>query len=154
MLSTHNISDLAGFRHFRTNRSPRRTKPYLSPLEHIYRRLYQRRGPILERQEIILPFLVPPWWLGPSTSIAADLRRATKEHNNELMNSPDSLHIILSSNGGLIGNFCLIYATKEQQHCFATGPVNSRHMSSHIQINSTCYFPGIKSMTSLFNSFG
>jgi hypothetical protein len=68
MLSTHDISNLVGFRYFQTNKSSRRTKPYLSPLEHIYRRLYQRRGPILERQEIILPYLVPPWWSGLGTT--------------------------------------------------------------------------------------
>jgi ribonuclease HI len=58
-LSKHNITGLVEFRFFRTKRCQWRQKLYLSPPEHIFRRLYQRRGPTIQRQEIILPYLAP-----------------------------------------------------------------------------------------------
>jgi hypothetical protein len=99
ILSTHNITELVEFRFFRTRRCRRRQKPYMSPLEHIFRRLYQMRGPTIQRQEIILPYLTPPWWRGPITSIAADSRKATEEHDRELRSFPNNLHVHTDGSG-------------------------------------------------------
>jgi hypothetical protein len=99
ILSTHNITGLVEFRFFRTKRCRWRQKPYLSPLEHIFRRLYQRRGPTIQRQEIVLPYLAPPWWRGPITSIAGDSQTAIGEHNRELRNFPNNLHIYTDGSG-------------------------------------------------------
>ena len=99
LLSTHNIPDLVGFRNFRKKKSRKRNTPYLSPLEHIYRRLYQRRGPTIERQEIILPYLTPPWWQGPKTYIEASTEQATKKHQEQTANTQDYLHIYTDGSG-------------------------------------------------------
>jgi len=60
ILSTEKMPTLAGFRILRNTRNRGRQTLYVSPLEHIYRRLYQRRGVIIEEQEPIPPYIVPP----------------------------------------------------------------------------------------------
>lgn len=100
ILSTPGIPSLVEFRSFRTRRTRRRRlKPYISPLEYIYRRLYQRRGPTIEEQEIINPYLAPPWWQGPHTSIAPSSEKAMREHNKELSSPQGNLHIYTDGSG-------------------------------------------------------
>jgi hypothetical protein len=81
LLSTNSIPGLIGFRSFRKKKRKARRTPHLSPLEHIYRRLYQRRGPTIERQEVILPYLTAPWWNSPKTYVETSGEQATKKHN-------------------------------------------------------------------------
>lgn len=99
LLSTHNIPGLIDFRSFRKKRRKARTTPHLSPLEHIYRRMYQRRGPTIERQEVILPYLTPPWWKGPKTYVETDGERATKKHNQQTENTRNYLHVYTDGSG-------------------------------------------------------
>jgi ribonuclease HI len=99
LLSTHNIPGLVGFRSFRKKKRRERARPHLSPLEHIYRRLYQRRGPAIERQEIILPYLTPPWWQAPKTYIEASAEQATKKHEEQTANTQEYLHIYTDGSG-------------------------------------------------------
>jgi ribonuclease HI len=61
--------------------------------------LHQKRGPTIERQEIILLYLAPLWWRGPLTSIAVDPQTATREHNKELRDFPNNLHIYTDGSG-------------------------------------------------------
>jgi hypothetical protein len=65
ILSSDRMPALASFQLLRTTRSRWRKEPYLSPLEHKDRRLRQRRRVSIEDQEVIPPFLVPPWWQRP-----------------------------------------------------------------------------------------
>ncbi|PQE05356.1 zinc knuckle protein [Rutstroemia sp. NJR-2017a BBW] len=72
ILSTEKIPTLAEFRILRNTRNRGRQTLYVSPLEHIYRRLYQRRGATIEEQEPIPPYIVPP--CETSTVYAAELQ--------------------------------------------------------------------------------
>ena len=99
LLSSHDIPGLTGFRSFRKRKRRARTRPYLSPLEHIYRRLYQRRSPTIERQEIILPYLTSPWWQRPRTFIEASAEQATKKQQEQMANTRDYLHIYTDGSG-------------------------------------------------------
>ncbi|KAF7949960.1 hypothetical protein EAE96_007266 [Botrytis aclada] len=57
ILSTDKMPVLAGFRFPRTGRSRRRQTAYLSPLEHTYKRLRQRRGGTIEIKKSSRPTL-------------------------------------------------------------------------------------------------
>ena len=125
LLSTHNIPGLVEFRTFRKKRRGR-TNPYLSLLEHIYRRLYQRRGATIERQEIILPYLTPLWWQGPKTYIETSKKQATKKHKEQTANTQDHLHVYTDGSGinGEIG-------------VAATSPMIQSTMKTYMGDNST-----------------
>jgi len=105
LLSTHSIPGLIGFRSFRKKKRKARRTPHLSPLEHIYRRLYQRRGPTIERQEVILPYLTAPWWNDPKTYVETSGEQAKKKHNERAENIRDYLHVYTDGSriGGEIG---------------------------------------------------
>jgi hypothetical protein len=99
ILSTDRMPALAGFRFLRTTRSRGRQTPYVSPLEHTYRRLHQRRGETIEGQEVIPPYLVPPWWQGPSTRIAPNAEMARYQHKKLLKHSSNRIFIYTDGSG-------------------------------------------------------
>lgn len=82
LCSSHDIPALRQARAFRSKKRTGRRKPHLSPLEHIFRRLYERRGPLIEQQELIPLYLVPPWWEGARTYIESTREIAIKKHRN------------------------------------------------------------------------
>ncbi len=87
-------------------------------MEHIYRWLYQRQGPTIERQEIILPYLTPLWWQGPKTYIEASAEQATKKHQEQIVNPQDYLHVYTDSSGingetGVAATSLMILNTKK-----------------------------------------
>lgn len=98
LLSTHSIPGLTGFRSFRKKKRKARRTPHLSLLEHIYRRLYQRRGPTIERQEVILPYLTP-WWNGPKTYVETSGEQATKKRKEQTENIRDYLYVYTDGSG-------------------------------------------------------
>ncbi|PQE10727.1 reverse transcriptase protein [Rutstroemia sp. NJR-2017a WRK4] len=99
ILSTNKMPTLTGFRYFRNTRSRRRQIPYLSPLEHTYRRLYQSRGATIEEQEPIPPYVAPPWWQGPSIRIASNAKTAKKQHKESLKHSSNRIFIYTDGSG-------------------------------------------------------
>jgi ribonuclease HI/exonuclease III len=99
ILSSDRMPTLAGFQLFRTTRSRWRKEPYLSPLEHTYRRLRQRRGASIEDQEVIPPFLVPPWWQGPIVRIASCAKTARTQHKEFLKHPSNSLFVYTDGSG-------------------------------------------------------
>jgi len=99
ILSSDRMPTLAGFQLLRTTRSRWRKEPYLSPLEHTYRRLRQRRGASIEDQEIIPPFLVPPWWQGPIVRIASCAETARTQHKESLKHPSNSLFVYTDGSG-------------------------------------------------------
>jgi YD repeat-containing protein len=102
ILSTDKMPTLAGFRLFRSTRSRGRQTPHMSPLEHIYRRLHQRRGATVEEQELIPPYVAPPWWQGPNIRIASSSERARNQHKEFLKHS--SNYILIYTDGSGIDN--------------------------------------------------
>ncbi len=99
ILSSDKMPSLAGFQLLRTTRSRWRKEPYLSPLEQIYRRLRQCRGASIEDQEVIPPFLVPPWWQGPIVRIASCLETARTQHKKFLKHPLNSLFVYTDGSG-------------------------------------------------------
>lgn len=99
ILSTEKISALMGFRTIRNRRSRGRKKPYQSPLEHTFKRLRHRRGPTIDYQETIPPYLVPPWWRGPNTRIAINKDIAKTQHKEFLKNTSNSIFIYTDGSG-------------------------------------------------------
>jgi ribonuclease HI len=99
IISSDRMPALAGFQLLRTTRSRWRKEPYLSPLEHTYRRLRQRRGASIEDQEIISPFLVPPWWQGPIVRIASCPETARTQHKEFLKHPSNSLFVYTDGSG-------------------------------------------------------
>ncbi len=99
LLSTHDIPGLVSFRSLRRNKNRWRSEPYLSPLAFTYRRLFQRRGPSIERQEVILPFLVPPWWQRPKIFIEPGPEQATKRHDAEARSGQNNLYVYTDGSG-------------------------------------------------------
>ncbi|PQE10731.1 reverse transcriptase protein [Rutstroemia sp. NJR-2017a WRK4] len=71
----------------------------MSPLEHIYRRLHQRRGTMIEEQEPIPPYIVPPWWQGPNIRIASSSEIAKNQHKEFLKHSSKCLFIYTDGSG-------------------------------------------------------
>lgn len=102
ILSTDKMPTLAGFRILRNTRNRGRRTQYISPLEHIYRRLHQRRGAIIEEQEPIPPYIVPPWWQGPNIRIASSSEMAKNQHKEFLKHS--SNRIFIYTDGSSINN--------------------------------------------------
>jgi ribonuclease HI len=99
ILSSDRVPALAGFQLLRTTRSRWRKEPYLSPLEHTYRRLRQRRGASIEDQEVIPPFLVPPWWQGPMVRVASCAEMARTQHKEFLKHPSNSLFVYTDDSG-------------------------------------------------------
>lgn len=95
------MPEFENFRAFRKKKRTGRLKPHLSPLDHIHRRLYQRRGPQILKQEIILPYLTPPWWPGPRTCIETSGEAASKRHLEQTTATVnhDHLHIYTDGSG-------------------------------------------------------
>ncbi|XMA13648.1 hypothetical protein WAI453_006439 [Rhynchosporium graminicola] len=99
ILASDRTPTMAGFPLLRTTRSRWRKEPYLSPLEHTYRRLRQRRGASIEDQEIIPPFLVPPWWQGPIIRIASCAETARTQHKELPKHPSNSLFVYTDGSG-------------------------------------------------------
>ncbi|PQE08856.1 reverse transcriptase protein [Rutstroemia sp. NJR-2017a BBW] len=99
ILSTEKIPTLAEFRTLRNTRNRGRQTLYVSPLEHIYRRLYQRRGATIEEQEPIPPYIVPPWWQGPNIRIASSSEMAQNQHKEFLKHSSNCIFIYTDGSG-------------------------------------------------------
>jgi ribonuclease HI len=99
ILSSDKMPALAGFQLPRTTKSRWRKEPYLSPLEHIYKRLRQRRGASIEDQEVIPPLLVPPWWQGPIVRIASCAEAARTQHKEFLKHPSNSLFVYTDGSG-------------------------------------------------------
>jgi hypothetical protein len=72
------------------------------PLEYIYRRLYQRRGATFKEQGLILSYVVPTWWQGPSIRITSSLEIARNQHK-EFRKRP-SAHIFIYTDDSGIDN--------------------------------------------------
>tara|TARA_R110002060_G_scaffold45792_2_gene57126 strand:+ start:281 stop:802 length:522 start_codon:yes stop_codon:yes gene_type:complete len=90
---------LAGFQLLRTTRSRWRKEPYLSPGEHTYRRLRQRRGASIEEQKVIPLLLVPPRWQGLILRIASCAETARTQHNEFLKHPSNSLFVYTVGSG-------------------------------------------------------
>jgi len=99
ILATDNIAALAGFQRSCTTSNQTRQMPRLSPLEHMYKRLYQRRGVEMEEQEAIPPYIAPPWWMGPNTRIAPGAEAATLQHKECLRDPSNNLHVYTDGSG-------------------------------------------------------
>ncbi|CAG8977852.1 hypothetical protein HYALB_00011658 [Hymenoscyphus albidus] len=97
ILATDKIPALEGFRSYSPNQE--RQGPHISPLRHIYRRLHQRCGITITEQETIPPYIVPPWWQGPSISIASDAEMAKTQHKNFLKHPSNSIFIYTDGSG-------------------------------------------------------
>ena len=94
---------LAGFRLLRTTRSRGRQTPYVSPLAHTYRRLHQRRGETIEEQEVIPPYLAPPWWQGPNLRIAPSPEIA-RTQQKEFLKTPSNSIFVYTDGSGIDDN--------------------------------------------------
>ena len=99
ILSTEKMPALAGFRLLRTTRSRGRQTPYVSPLAHTYRRLHQHRGETIEEQEVIPPYLAPPWWQGPNLRIAPSPEIARTQHKEFLKRPSNSIFVYTDGSG-------------------------------------------------------
>ncbi|PQE27487.1 zinc knuckle protein [Rutstroemia sp. NJR-2017a BVV2] len=89
ILSTENIPTLAGFHILRNTRNQGRQILYISPLEHIYRCLYQCRDTTIEEQEPIPPYI----WQGLYIRITSSSEIAKNQYKEFLKHSSEHLFI-------------------------------------------------------------
>lgn len=48
-----------------------------------------RKGPDIQKQETIPPYIVPPWWRGPQTFIEENAEKAQLRHEQAVQNEPN-----------------------------------------------------------------
>ena len=61
--------------------------------------LHQRRGETIEEQEVIPPYLAPPWWQGPNLRIAPSPEIARTQHKEFLKHPSNSIFVYTDGSG-------------------------------------------------------
>ncbi|KAJ3560528.1 hypothetical protein NPX13_g9271 [Xylaria arbuscula] len=93
---------------------------YTSPLKRIYQEVQRRREPTGLDQEIVPPYVTPPWWEGPTTRIGEDTEQAESEHQRELESGRNSILIYTDGSGidGHIGAAAVCPMTKQTKRAY------------------------------------
>ncbi|KAJ3552122.1 hypothetical protein NPX13_g11188 [Xylaria arbuscula] len=93
---------------------------YTSPLKRIYQEVQDRREPTGLDQEIVPPYVTPPWWEGPTTRIGGDAEQAESEHQRELESGRNSILIYTDGSGidGHIGAAAVCLMTKQTKRAY------------------------------------
>ncbi|KAJ3552812.1 hypothetical protein NPX13_g11028 [Xylaria arbuscula] len=72
---------------------------YTSPLQRISQEVQRWREPTGLTQEIIPPYITPPWWKGPTTHVREDVEKAESDHQRELESGRNTLLIYTDGSG-------------------------------------------------------
>ncbi|KAJ3571479.1 hypothetical protein NPX13_g5362 [Xylaria arbuscula] len=72
---------------------------YTSPLQRISQEVQKWKEPTGLTQEIIPPYITPPWWKGPTIHIREDAEQAESDHQRELESGRNTLLIYTDGSG-------------------------------------------------------
>ena len=91
-----------------------------TPSEAIIKTIEDRNGPDIQTQELIEPFVAPPWWQGPRVHIEGTADKARQKHQDLMRKETAALHIYTDGSGinGHVGAAAVCPTTQQTKRSY------------------------------------
>jgi hypothetical protein len=94
-------------------------KKYTASLEKIHQKAEKKQSRDLTLKEIILTYIIPPWWKGPKIRIDTP-KAAEKNHEKNLINGNNAIRVYTDGSGidGYVGAAAVCLATNQTKSSY------------------------------------
>ncbi|RFN42691.1 ribonuclease h-like protein [Fusarium flagelliforme] len=92
----------------------------MSPRRAIQKAIQEEQGFSLKELEVITPYVVAPWWIGPKTFIEENAEKARSRHQHSIEKEPNAIHIYTDGSGinGHVGSAAVCTTTNQAKSAY------------------------------------